>query len=299
MSSRSSFVLIVIAYIKMEGNQVAKIYFSKFNMSELSKEIQEDDTFLNKTLKNLFNSLSDSKKHVILESENDDNIYYRLHSVETNYKLNTISGRLLKVAREKEIETIDGDEVESYDMKNVFSSIAFSFGIYEEIVAFVPKRDFRKEEFHKYFGKMLNRIYPNIKTVNFKLLVDEGSLKNKLAQIDKTTLAVFTLVKPNGIADDTVDDIKNILTDTDTSEAELALKGEKERPIKKDSSSFKGLLEYITNGWGFVKIKGYKEGQRKSIDIDTSKELLKKEPISESNKDSHKYIENKIFGGDE
>ncbi|MGB3161111.1 MAG: hypothetical protein WBA84_07650 [Carnobacterium sp.] len=275
---------------------MAKIYFSKFNMSEISEKIQDNSNFLNKTLKELFTKI-DSKQWV--DSEDDDNIYYRLYDVEKNFKLSTVSGRLLKVERNKEIDTLDGDEVETFSMKNAFSSIAFSFHIYEEVIAFVPKIDFKKEEFHCYLGKILTASYPEIKDVNFKLMPDKDSLQKKLLEIDKTTSATFILVPPNGIADDAIKDIVDILSDTDTTEAELTLKGERSKPIKKDSKTFKELVQYIMNGWGYLKITGYSDEKRKNINIDTSKELLKTEPISETNKNSHKYIENKVFGRDD
>ncbi|WP_225743382.1 hypothetical protein [Marinilactibacillus sp. Marseille-P9653] len=275
---------------------MAKIYRSKLNMSEISEKIRKDPGYLNKILTKMLNELESGQS---VDSEEDENVYYRLHYIEKNFALRTVSGRLFKVEKSKEVNLLDGEEVESQILKNMFSQVAFSFQVDQEIVAFVPKRDLSRDEFHKYFGKILTKMQPEIKEVNFQLLFDKRAFNKRLSKIDKATRATFTLVKPNGKADEEVEEFADMLTDTGAAKSKISLEADKKSPLKKSSETFKALLKYVSNGWGSANIVGYSEEKGKTVTIDTKKDVLDTDPISESNKDSHKYIENKIFGRNE
>ena len=278
---------------------MAKIYVAKINLIDFSKDFKEGKIYPQDMMKILFNGLG---KNLSVDDMTDKNIFYRLNIIDQNMEKNTINGRLLKVSKTKEIETLpneDSNETKTDILTNVVSSIPFSFKTDIEQIAFIQRADFRKEKFLDYFKILIEEHFPEVGQVNFQLLFDKGELYKKLNRIDKLTFASFILVKPNGIADGLLEEIGEALIDSDAKEASLTLKGDRKNPLDKGSNIFNNLLEYVSNGWGVFKGKGYSDEENKTIDIDTSKEVLKTYPVHEVNKDSPIFIQNRAFYYDE
>lgn len=278
---------------------MAKIYVAKINLIDFSKDFKEGNVNPQDMMKILFNGLG---KNLSVDDVTDKNIFYRLSIIDQNMEKNTINGRFLKVSKTKEIETLpneQSDATETNILTNVVSSIPFSFKTDIEQIAFIQRADFRKGKFLDYFKILIEEHFPEVGEVNFQLLFDKREVHKKLNRIDKLTVASFILVKPNGIADDLLEDIGTTLIESDAREVSLTMKGDRKKPLDKDSNIFKNLLEYVGNGWGVFKGKGYSEEENKTIDIDTSKEVLKTYPVNEVNKDSPIYIQNRAFNYDE
>ena len=278
---------------------MAKIYVAKINLIDFSKDFKEGNIYPQDKMKILFNGLG---KNLSVDDMTDNNIFYRLNIVDQNMDKNTINGRLLKVSKTKEIETLpneESNETETNILTNVVSSIPFSFKTDIEQIAFIQRADFRKEKFLDYFKTLIEEHFPEVGEVNFQLLFDKGELYKKLNRIDKLTFASFILVKPNGIADKLLEEIGDALIEADAKEASFTLKGDRKKPLDKGSIILKNLLEYVGNGWGKFKGTGYSDEEHKMIDIDTSKEVLKTYPVNEVNKDSPIFIQNRAFYYDE
>ncbi|MFL2134798.1 hypothetical protein ACEN33_00010 [Ruoffia sp. FAM 24228] len=278
---------------------MAKIYLAKINLVDFSKKFRDGETTPNDIMKILFNGLD---RNLSVDDLVDENIFYRLNIVDVNIKKSTVNGRLLKVSKTVEVETLPDEEsnlIETNLLKNVVSSVPFSFKTDIQQLAFVQKNDFRKERFLDYFKKLIEEHFPEIGEVDFQLIFDKDELHRKLSRIDKLTLASFILVKPNGIADDLLEDIGNTLIDAEAKEVDLSFKGDRRKPLDKNSSILTELIDYVSNGWGIFKGKGFSEEENKTISIDTSKEVLKTYPVNQENKDSPLFIQNRAFNYDE
>ena len=130
---------------------MAKIYVAKINLIDFSKDFKEGNIYPQDKMKILFNGLG---KNLSVDDMTDNNIFYRLNIVDQNMDKNTINGRLLKVSKTKEIETLpneESNETETNILTNVVSSIPFSFKTDIEQIAFIQRADFRKEKFLDYF----------------------------------------------------------------------------------------------------------------------------------------------------
>lgn len=278
---------------------MARIYVAKLNLIDFSKDFRDGETNPQNIMRILFNGLD---RNLSVGDRIDENIFYRLSIVDKDMEKNTINGRLLKVSKTKEIETLpneESDETETNILTNVVSSVPFSFKTDIEQIAFIQRSDFRKEKFLDSFKLLIEEHFPEVGEINFQLLFDKGEVYRKLNRIDQLTFAAFILVKPNGIADDLLEDIGETLIDSNATEASLTLKGSRKRPLDKGSNIFENLIEYVGNGWGRFKGNGYSEEENKVIEIDTSKEVLKTYPVNEVNKDSPIFIQNRAFHYDE
>lgn len=272
---------------------MATIYKYKVNMSELSEQIRDDINYLKDITDKLYFSINDN---VIVYDEKDINVKYKLIDLEKNHDRRIISGRLIKIFEESDISKYDEMEntVESTKMKNQAHCVAFSFKVDTEIIAYIPKRNLSRNEFNKYFSKILTESLSEIGIVNLQPIVDRGTLRQRLNEMEVATEFSFVIVKPNGIGDDEIKELSNDLIETGSEKAEIKFKGNRKNPLKKNAQIIKKFVSFIESGWGQFKAIGYKQ-DNSPMTIDTSKDTIQKMYVAESNKDSHMHIQERVF----
>ncbi|MFG0217251.1 hypothetical protein ACFU8X_29800, partial [Brevibacillus porteri] len=125
---------------------MADVYFAKFNINEEIYEVYSDSTLRDKLLLKLYSSL------VTNFSINDKDGTYKFTTLDKNPDTLVINGRLVKYGPGTHVsydENAD-DIIETLDEKKA-AYVTFSFDVQNEIIGFVPKRDFGFKQFLQRF----------------------------------------------------------------------------------------------------------------------------------------------------
>ncbi|WP_271397833.1 hypothetical protein [Salinicoccus roseus] len=206
-------------------------------------------------------------------------------------KTSVINGRLGKVYDEKETSVYIEDKrtIETNSVSNATEYIAFSFNVFEETIAFIPKQTFSRKEFVKVFSELITEIYPEIGYTKIYLLPDKDSFDSKFERVYRLREFSAIVIPPNsssGLFNDQ-NDIRNELQRANAKEMEISVKSDLRDPLNKKASLIEKIRELKDKGYAYIKASG-RDKNNKEIKIDTENDekLLRTQEIEASLKNS-------------
>lgn len=270
---------------------MANIYIAKLNVNEKIYEVYNNKIQLSKLLEGLYSELDDKK---IIENENNE-VRYKIVDIEKDPQNFIITGRFLRIFKSQTQDFYDSnqDTVVEKELGDKADYIAFTFYVKREIIAFVPKQTFTRQQFLKIFKDFITHSYPEIGEVNLQIKYDNASIDEKFNKIKVLKKVEVVIVPPNGDEDlwEGLQNIEKDLKETEAKNMSISLEATKRKPLKKASNLVKGFLKFVKNQYGDLEANGY-DVNNNEVNIDTinDEKLIKKYTIRESEKNSPNEI---------
>lgn len=270
---------------------MANIYIAKLNVNEKIYEVYNNKIQLSKLLEGLYSELDDKK---IIENENNE-VRYKIVDIEKDPQNFIITGRFLRIFKSQTQDFYDSnqDTVVEKELGDKADYIAFTFYVKREIIAFVPKQTFTRQQFLKIFKDFITHSYPEIGEVNLQIKYDNASIDEKFKKIKVLKKVEVVIVPPNGDEDlwEGLQNIEKDLKETEAKNMSISLEATKRKPLKKASNLVKGFLKFVKNQYGDLEANGY-DVNNNEVNIDTinDEKLIKKYTIRESEKNSPNEI---------
>lgn len=270
---------------------MANIYIAKLNVNEKIYEVYNNKIQLSKLLEGLYSELDDKK---IIENENNE-VRYKIVNIKKDPQNFIITGRFLRIFKSQTQDFYDSnqDTVVEKELGDKADYIAFTFYVKREIIAFVPKQTFTRQQFLKIFKDFITHSYPEIGEVNLQIKYDNASIDEKFNKIKVLKKVEVVIVPPNGDEDlwEGLQNIEKDLKETEAKNMSISLEATKRKPLKKASNLVKGFLKFVKNQYGDLEANGY-DVNNNEVNIDTinDEKLIKKYTIRESEKNSPNEI---------
>ncbi|MFV9833443.1 hypothetical protein ABOZ80_15735 [Bacillus stercoris] len=275
---------------------MATVYFAKFNINEKIYEVYKEKENITQLLNKIYSKIT-------TDVELQENVKKKI----TNYKFITldkkegvINGRLVAYAPGTHVSYDDekDDVIETQDNKKA-TYITFSFDIHKEIIGFVPKNDFGRNQFIDRFKNLVQKMVPEVGEVEIFLESDKQALDEKLKVFKLVQDITIELIPPNNDKD-----LFRVLFNTKPEELSetggnkfiIHIKGSAKKGINLASSYIKRFTQGVAIGYGKLKANG-KNTSDENITVKSDRDALYTKGISEHNKDSIPQIEEKTRAG--
>ena len=160
---------------------MANIYIAKLNVNEKIYEVYNNKIQLSKLLEGLYSELDDKK---IIENKINE-VRYKIVDIEKDPQNFIITGRFLRIFKSQTQDFYDSnqDTVVEKELGDKADYIAFTFYVKREIIAFVPKQTFTRQQFLNIFKDFITYSYPEIGEVNLQIKYDNASIDEKFNKI--------------------------------------------------------------------------------------------------------------------
>ena len=274
------------------------VYFAKFNINEKIYDVYDNKISLSNLQDTIYQSLS---TEIELSEEVKNKITnFKFITLDKNPETMIINGRLVAYAPGTHIsyDPEKDNVVETADNKKA-TYITFSFDIKKEIIGFVTKFDFGRNQFLERFKLLTEASASNVGEVELFLESDKQKLKDKLRNFQHVQEVAINLVPPNNdrrLFKKLFDLDSEKLNDTGGTKFYLSIKGTAKKGIDLASSYMRNMVNGITIGYGnLIAIGENRMGEE--LRVKSDKDALFTKNISESNKDSIPEIAEKTKAG--
>lgn len=272
---------------------MSDVYFAKFNINEEIYEVYSDKTLLEKLLFKIYTSLRTDL------SINDGDGTYKFTTLDKNPDTLVINGRLVKYGPGTHISyDEDADDIiETLDEKKA-SYITFCFDVQNEIIGFVPKRDFGHKQFLQRFKRLIEAS-SDIGEVQLFLETDTDKLEERIKFLEKVNEITVRLIPPNDDKEDfkalfgtEADDVE----DSGATRFIISLFASATKTIKVSSKYVQNLLKAVGLGYGQMSVRGVNRSGEK-VRIRSEQDTPYTRSILDLNKDSIPEISEKTRAG--
>lgn len=274
---------------------MSNIYLAKLNINERIHDVYKEEVQLRELLIQLFNDIDEDK--VIINETTE--VKYKIVDIEKDPDEFTIKGRFIRIYKTIDQDFYDPnkDELTQKELENSAEYVAFTFYVLREIIAFVPKQKFTRQQFLERFTDFIEKCSPNIGKINLQIRYDKEALEEKYKKIATLREISVVIVPPNGDKDlwKGLESIGEELEETEAKKMSFSLFGTIRKPLNKSSDLVKGFKQFVKSGYGDMKATG-RDANENPVEIDTLKDekLVERHKIHQSLKDSPSEIENQI-----
>lgn len=269
---------------------MATLYTAKFNINEKIYEAKKGTLLVGELLNKVFECFNQNEK--VLD-EKIEGMTYKFVDLERDYDNQIITGRMIKYYDGTNARYLeDEDKLVEEHTPNKAEYITFSFNTKTEIIGFVPKQGFSKENFIYYFELLIEKMCPEIGKIKLILVIDGAELEHKFKQLKILKEIQIEVIPENNDTfeiGDMLDILKDDIEESNAQHMEVKLKGTKREPLVKKSKlveDFKGIAK---KAYAKLKAIGYKENGDEYT-IDTNKDIHLKRTVANHNKDSMPMI---------
>lgn len=272
---------------------MANVYFAKFNINDEIYEVYADNSLREKILHKIYQGLN--TKFSIQDNEGT----YKFITLDKNADNYLINGRIVHYGPGTHV-TYDPDKddvTESLDDKKA-SYVTFSFDVKNEIIGFVPKRDFGFKQFIKRFKSLVEKS-AEVGEIQIFLETDTELLTERLKNLERVSEITVRLIPPNDDREDF-----RALFGTDAEDIEdsgatrffIRLFTSSKRTIKVSSKYVQKLIRAIGLGYGYMFVSGYNKSGEK-VTLKSEEDTPYTRPIHPNSKDSIPGIMEKTRAG--
>jgi hypothetical protein len=272
---------------------VPNVYFAKFNINEQIYNVYAEKGLMNKLLLKIYEGLN---TRVQLK---DSDGTYKFITLDKNPDTLVVNGRVVLYAPGTHVSyDPEKDDITEREDDKMATYITFSFDIKREIIGFVPKRNFGRNQFINKF-KDLVEACTDIGDVEIILEKDIGLLQEKLEAFEHVKEVNVSLIPPNDdeelfnrLFSTTSEEIKG----THATKFRINLTGTVRRGINIFSGYIQKLVTAVGLGYGDILVVGKnRTGEELTVKSDDAAPFTK--PIFDNDKDSIPAIAEKTRAG--
>lgn len=272
------------------------VYFAKFNINEKIYSVYKKQEQLTVLLNKIFLGLN--TKVELRDSQIKKEVNYKFITLDK--KEGVINGRLVAYAPGTHVSYDEerDDVVETEDNKKA-TYITFCFDINKEIIGFVPKNDFGRNQFIERFKNLVEKMVPEIGEVEIYMENDKKALDEKLKSLNFVKDISVELIPPNNdkeLFEILFNTKPEELSDTRGTKFIFKIRGTAKEGINIASNYIKRITLGVSIGYGKLIAIG-KNRSKEDITIKSDKHALYTRGIAEHNKDSIPQIEEKTRAG--
>ena len=259
---------------------MATMYYAKINVNKEIYDVYSEKTTVQKILDKLYLSDWQKEKLVVASKRRDEtgkkiNETIKFISIDKKPDENMLVGRMAKIFQDElALYNEDLDDIQELPTKSLTRSIPFFFDVNNEIVAFIAKQQFSKEQFVNYFEELINKLYGD---EMFKVFLKQnmGDFENKLTFLSSIRSVEVILIPPNTSKsdfDELFADNAEEIEETQSTKFEQKYSA----PHNKDgliikAKLFQRIIKGIAKGYGIMKVRGTtSEGKGRQVNSDTN-----------------------------
>lgn len=269
---------------------MSTVYFAKFNFNEeifnLYKEGNIDELF-DKVYRNI------NADTELVDVQNKKTYNYKFISLDKRPEDYIINGRIVAYAPGTHVSfNKETDEIVEVEDDKKASYVTFSFDIRSEIIGFVAKIDFGKNQFLQRFKNLIDATC-DVGEVQLYLATDNRQLTEQMKKFKVLKKMSIELIPPNDERKD-FEDLFDLdpekIEETGARKFAFLLEGIKDIGLKLDSDYVKNFIRATVLGYGIVKAEGINTSNDE-FRVNSNKDALFTLPIPSFNKDSIPAIE--------
>jgi hypothetical protein len=276
---------------------MSTVYFAKFNFNEKIYDLYHDSSKFEILLNRVYTNMTTETE--LTENTKKKTINYKFIQLIKDLDTLTVNGRLVAYSPGTHV-TYDperDDIIETNDDKKA-SFVTFSFNIRSEIIGFVPKNDFGRNQFIERFKNLVDETC-DVGEVELFLESDKRELEEKFERFERIDELSVLLIPPNNeqeLFEDLFDLNPQKLNETGANKFLFGLKGVASKGLNSSSKYVKDFIKGVTLGYGILKASGVNtSGERFSVQ--SNKDALYFRPIDDKHKDNIPIIEEKTKAG--
>ncbi len=272
---------------------MSRIHYAKFNFNEDIYKIYDNDELREEFLYKVFSGI-DSKLSI-----KDKDGTFKFISLHKNSDEYIINGRVVLYAPGTHISyNQDKDDVNEVKDDKMAQYITFSFHVRKEIVGFVPKRNFGKNQFVEKFSRLVEGMC-EIGEVKMYLETDLKELQEKLKVFSFVKSVDVRVIPPNSDRDDfaaLMGSNAEQIKETKATKFEMSFMGTAKKGINIASTYIQKWIGAITRGYGEMSVKG-ENSSHDEIIVHSKTDALFTRPIHNNSKDSIPDVAEKTRAG--
>ncbi|MCA1215906.1 hypothetical protein LC728_16190 [Bacillus amyloliquefaciens] len=272
------------------------VYFAKFNINEKIYSVYKEKENLTELLNSIYLGINTEVE--LQEDVKKKVINYKFITLDK--KEGVINGRLVAYAPGTHVSYDDesDDVIETKDNKKA-TYITFCFDIHKEIIGFVPKNDFGRNQFLDRFKNLVEKMVPEVGEVEIYLESDKQALEEKLKAFKLVQEITIELIPPNNdkeLFEVLFNTKPEELSETGGNKFTFQIKGSAKKGINLAANYLKRLAQGVAIGYGKLVANGKNTSDEK-ITVKSDRDALYTKGIAEHNKDSIPQIEEKTRAG--
>lgn len=270
------------------------VYFAKFNINEKIYDVYSDEKLRKQILFKIYDGMNTN-----LSIVTSNGTYKFLTPLFKEPESWIVNGRIVHYGpgvHTRYDDSVD-DVTEEFDDKKA-TYVSFSFDIKNEIIGFVPRRDFGYKQFMKRFKDLIEKS-TDIGEVQIFLENDIEKLEERLLHLESVNEINVRLIPPNNDREDF-----KALFSTDADDVEesgatrffFRLLGSSKKGLNVSSNYIKKLIRAVGLGYGVLTAKGKnRSGEKVRIVSDQDTPFIR--PIDDLQKENIPVIQEKTQAG--
>lgn len=269
---------------------MSTVYFAKFNFNEdifnLYKEGNIEDLF-DKVFRNI------NVNTELGDVQNKKEYNYKFISLDKKPDEYIINGRIVAYAPGTHVSyNKETDEIVEVEDDKKASYVTFSFDVRSEIIGFVAKVDFGRNQFLQRFKNLIDNTC-EVGEVQLYLATDNRQLTEQMERFKELKKMSIELIPPNDERKD-FEDLFDLdpdkIEETGARKFVFVLEGIKNIGLMLNSNYVKNFIRATVLGYGIVKAEGINTNNDE-FRVNSNKDALFTSPIPSFNKDSIPAIE--------